>query len=88
MLLWLVQNRQGRGVVNLVGIKKLTVDYFQFHYLAERSASKMLGLRPRSVLKVVLWLQNGPWCSSILEANQQAASSTSTKRISWIQFLK
>jgi len=43
------------------------------------SASVFLGLRPRSVLKTVLWLQNDPWRSSILGANRQAAILTSTK---------
>jgi len=45
------------------------------------SASSFLGLRPRSVLKTALWLQNDPWRSSILAANRQAAISTSTKRV-------
>jgi len=44
------------------------------------SASVFLGLRPRSVLKTVLWLQNAPWRASILAANRQAAIPTSTKR--------
>jgi len=43
------------------------------------SASGLLGLRP--VLKIVVWLQNDPRRSSILESNRQAAISTSTKRI-------
>jgi hypothetical protein len=74
------------------GIEKLMVDYFQCSHLAERlvpkmlsrvvglSASGLLGLRPRSVLKTGLRLQNGPWRSSILGTNRQAAISTSTKR--------
>jgi len=44
------------------------------------SASVSLRLRPRSVLKTALWLQNDPWRSSILAANRQAAILTSTKR--------
>ncbi len=44
------------------------------------SASGLLGLRPRSVLKTGLWLQNDPWRSSVLGTNRQAAISTSTKR--------
>jgi hypothetical protein len=31
-------------------------------------------------LKTGLWLQNGPWRSSVLGTNRQAAISTSTKR--------
>jgi hypothetical protein len=46
------------------------------------SASGLLGLRPRSALKTALWLQNGPWRSSVLGTNRQAAISTSTKRTS------
>jgi hypothetical protein len=45
----------------------------------------LLGLRPRPVLKTGLWLQNGPWRSSILESNRQAAISTSTKRVTGIK---
>jgi len=44
------------------------------------SASGLLGLRPRPILKTALWLQNGPWRSSVLGTNRQAASLTSTKR--------
>jgi len=51
------------------------------------SASGLLGLRPRSVLKTGLWLQNGPWRSSILESNRQAAISTNTKRGIFIVYL-
>jgi len=46
------------------------------------SASGLLELRPRSVLKTVLWLQNDPQRSSILEINRQAAISTRIKRSS------
>jgi len=45
------------------------------------SASGLLGLRPRPILKTALWLQNGPWRSSVLGTNRQAAISTSTKHI-------
>ncbi len=45
------------------------------------SASDFLGLRPRPVLKTGLWLQNGPWRSSVLGTNRQAAILTSAKRI-------
>jgi len=74
-------------------IKKLTLDYFQFGHLAERlvpkmlsrvvglSASGLLGLRPRPVLKTGFWLQNGPWRSSVLGTNRQAAMSTSNTRL-------
>jgi hypothetical protein len=44
------------------------------------SASGLLELRPRSVLKTNFWLQNDPQRSSILGTNRQAAISTSTKR--------
>jgi len=66
--------------------------YFQSSHLAERlvpkmlsrvvglSVSGLLGLRPRPVLKTELWLQNGPWRSSVLGTNRQAANSTNTKR--------
>jgi hypothetical protein len=47
------------------------------------SASGLLGLRPRPILKTVLWLQNGPWRSSVLGTNRQAVILTSTKRSSW-----
>jgi len=48
------------------------------------SASVFLGLRPRSVLKTVLWLQNDPWRSSILAANRQVAIPTSLQRTKYI----
>jgi hypothetical protein len=63
--------------------------------LAERLALKMLsrvvdlssgelsGLRSRPILKTAFWLQNGPWRSSVLSANRQAAidDKTSTSSV-------
>jgi len=48
--------------------------------IVDFSASGSLRLRPRTVLKTVVGFQDGPWRSSILESNRQAAISTSTKR--------
>jgi len=74
-----------------MGNKKLMIAYFQFSHLAERliakmlsrvvglSASDLLGLRPRSFLKT--GLQNGPWRSSVLGTNWQAAIPTSSQNI-------